>query len=394
MAAKRIAIIGAGPVGLEAALRGVAAGHRVAVYERGRIGEHVRQWGHVRLFSNFGLNRSELGARTLREAGVEPPDDDAYLTGAEYVARYLDPLAASTPLSGAIRERTEVLRIGRDRLLKPDMIGGPREMHPFRLLLSVDGVESTANADVVIDCSGTWSQANRLGNGGIPAPGERAAEAIVRYRLDDILGADRARYQNRRVLVVGAGHSAVTALDQLLRLDGTTVVWARRDDDEEPYTIRANDPLPERDRLSRLGNHIAAGGDGRVEVRVATVVERLDGARVTLDGSGATETIEVDAILALVGYRPDRRLYEELQVHECWATMGPMKLAATLIGSAGDDCLAQSSAGPDALRSPEPGFFILGAKGYGRNSNFLIKVGLEQIRDVFALIEADAAPTC
>lgn len=31
----------------------------------------------------------------------------------------------------------------------------------------------------------------------------------------------------------------------------------------------------------------------------------------------------------------------------------------------------------------EPGFFILGAKSYGRNSNFLLRIGWQQVDDVF-----------
>jgi len=387
MPGKRIAIIGAGPVGLETALHGAEHGFDVRVYERGRVGEHLRQWGHVRLFSHFGINRSDLGAAKLREAGVELPGDDAYLTGADLVARYLTPLAKHALPVGTIREGCDVLRIGRDRLLKSDMIGGPRETHPFRLLVATDGAESVEAADVVIDCSGTWRQANPLGNGGIPAPGERDAAELIRYRLDDVLGSDRARYEGKRVLLVGAGHSAVTALDHLLQLDGTTVVWVRRDDRPEPYTVHADDPLPERDRLNRLGNRIAGGGEPRVEAHANSVIERVDGPRITLEGPAGRETVEVDAVLALVGYHPDRDLYAELQVHECWATMGPIKLAATLIGGSGD-CLAQTSAGPDTLLNPEPGFFVLGAKSYGKNVNFLIRVGLEQVHEVFTLIES------
>jgi hypothetical protein len=372
MAGKRIAIIGAGPVGLEAALHGVQHGHDVTVYERGLVGEHVRQWGHIRLFSHFAFNRSDLGASKLREAGIDLPHDDDYLTGADYVARYLSPLAKRVLPEGTIREDCDVLRIGRHRLLKSDMIGGPRETQPFRMLVAHHGVESVESADVVLDCSGTWRQANALGNGGIPAPGEREAADTIRYRLDDVLGSDRSRYEDRRVMLVGAGHSAVTALDHLLQLDGTTVVWVRRETGAEPYTV----------------HRIAAGDAPRVEVRSGTVVDRVDGGRITLDGPGGRETVAVDAVLALVGYRPDRELYAELQVHECWATMGPIKLAATLIGGGDADCLAQTSAGAETLRSPEPGFFVLGAKSYGKNVNFLIRVGLEQVREVFTLIES------
>ncbi|MCI0460698.1 MAG: hypothetical protein L0Z62_27420, partial [Gemmataceae bacterium] len=54
------------------------------------------------------------------------------------------------------------------------------------------------------------------------------------------------------------------------------------------------------------------------------------------------------------------------------------------------DCLQQTGHGPDALLSPEPNFFILGAKSYGRNSHFLLRVGFEQVRDVFRLITGRA----
>ena len=42
--------------------------------------------------------------------------------------------------------------------------------------------------------------------------------------------------------------------------------------------------------------------------------------------------------------------------------------------------------GAKALRNPEPNFFILGAKSYGRNSNFLLRTGFTQVREVFTLI--------
>jgi hypothetical protein len=50
----------------------------------------------------------------------------------------------------------------------------------------------------------------------------------------------------------------------------------------------------------------------------------------------------------------------------------------------GGDCLAQTSHGPETLTNPEPGFFILGAKSYGRNSQFLMSIGWHQVDDVFA----------
>jgi len=60
-----IAIIGAGPIGIEAALYARYLGYPVTVYERGDICDHVRRWAHVKLFSPFRMNHSSLGASAL-----------------------------------------------------------------------------------------------------------------------------------------------------------------------------------------------------------------------------------------------------------------------------------------------------------------------------------------
>ena len=56
---------------------------------------------------------------------------------------------------------------------------------------------------------------------------------------------------------------------------------------------------------------------------------------------------------------------------------GPIALAAARQG------LSIAPAGPDALTNPEPGVFILSAKSYGRNSQFLMRTGWSQVDDVF-----------
>ena len=104
---------------------------------------------------------------------------------------------------------------------------------------------------------------------------------------------------------------------------------------------------------------------------------------VTLRNGGVEEVV-VDRILALNGGVGDASIYRQLQVHECYATCGPMKLAAALLADSGGDCLEQASHGPETLANPEPGFFILGAKSYGRNSQFLLSIGWQQVDDVFA----------
>jgi hypothetical protein len=48
--------------------------------------------------------------------------------------------------------------------------------------------------------------------------------------------------------------------------------------------------------------------------------------------------------------------------------------------------LAVPSFAGATLQTPEPNFFILGAKSYGRNSNFLLRAGFEQVHEVFKLL--------
>src|SRR5206468_2843656 len=80
-------IPGAGPVGLEAALYARTLNLPVTVYERGRIGEHVQRWGHVRLFSPFGMNTTPLGrAAIIRENSQHSfPTDSDCTTGKEHI---------------------------------------------------------------------------------------------------------------------------------------------------------------------------------------------------------------------------------------------------------------------------------------------------------------------
>ena len=60
---------------------------------------------------------------------------------------------------------------------------------------------------------------------------------------------------------------------------------------------------------------------------------------------------------------------------------------------ANTDCLSQRSHGAETLRTPEPGYFILGAKSYGRGSNFILSVGQKQIEEVFELVDSERAPS-
>src|SRR5262249_50333213 len=156
----RIAVLGAGPIGLEAALYAKHLKLAVTVYERGRIGEHVQRWGHVRLFSPFGMNSTPLGRAAIRAADVdhEFPGDHDCISGRDHVTRYLEPLARCELLGECVRADTRVVAVGRRGMLKEEIPGdAKRGQQPFRLLIRTkDNKESVEEADVVLDCTGTF----------------------------------------------------------------------------------------------------------------------------------------------------------------------------------------------------------------------------------------------
>lgn len=403
-----LAILGAGPTGLEAALAAAQAGYPFTLYEAGdAVASYVRDWGHVRLFSPWELDTSPRARARLAEEGVEVPSNGVCPTGAELVERVLAPLAELPEIRPHVRLSTRVVAVGREGLLKHEEIGtAERRRRPFRLLVrDADGRESVEHADVVLDCTGSYTVPNSLGDGGIPAPGEKTVEnekpeALV-HRIPD-MDRDEEAWAGKTVLLVGAGHSAQTAARDLAHLagkrPGTRVIWSLRRENPAFEPI-PDDGLPERSRLIEQAGELARGKTPGLEVRTGEVVEALGPAQngrvrvVMRKTDGGRESVDVDRILALTGSVGDHMLYRQLQVHECYATSGPMKLAAALLGEAGGsaDCLTQTSHGAETLVNPEPGFFLLGSKSYGRNSTFLMRVGWQQVEEVFGLMEEVAS---
>jgi len=405
MPGKRIAIIGAGPIGLEAAMYARLRGFEVVVLEKGTVAANVRCWGHVRLFSPFGINSSSWGRGALSELGL--PAIDALLTGAEFFERYLQPLRQHSLLQDCVKENTGVVTIGKRHFWKGDAIGSRSRLEsPFTLLTeSATTGEELIEADFVLDCSGTFGNHNWLGDGGVPALGERQLCERIDYCLPDIAGKDRARFTGSRTLVVGSGYSAATAIVALGELVGrdasAEVFWLTRKATNAPLSSIDSDSLTGRVDLTARANELATDAGSRINWLVASCVRAIatddDGnVQVTIEksaeqGGSSCKVLTVDNVIANVGYHPDRSLYEELQIHECYASQGPMKLAAALMGESSADCMTQSSPGSDTLKNPEPGFFIIGAKSYGRDSRFLLQIGLEQIQSAFDFIAAEAA---
>jgi thioredoxin reductase len=384
-----VVVIGAGPVGLAAAAHLAERGIDFVVLEAGdEPAAAVRQWGHVRLFSPWRYNVDPAAARLLGDAGWIRPDDDKLPTGAELAADYLQPLADLSAIKPHIRYAARVAavtRLGFDRVRTTG-----RADAPFLVRL-VSGEDVLARA--VIDASGTWGTPNVLGGSGIPAHGEAAAAAYLETALPDVLGRDRDRFAGRRTVVVGAGHSAANTLLALAELaeqePGTTVTWAIRSASAaRTYGGEAADALPARGALgAKLREHVESGA--------ITLLTRFTVQRITTSADGVAisdgdRTVAAGRIVSATGFRPDHGIVSELRL-DLDPVLGATRALAPLIDPNEHSCGTVPPHGVDELTQPEPGYYAIGVKSYGRAPTFLLATGYEQARSVVAALAGDWA---
>lgn len=391
-----VAIIGAGPVGLSAALHLQKRGIQPIVLERGpSVGHAVRQWGHVKLFSPWRYNIDPHAVSILKNYGWSDPDLDQNPTGHELVDHYLEPLASLPEMRNIVHLDSRVVHVGRLDVDKVKTEG--RESKPFQLTVSSGlGAEYSVIASSVLDVSGTWFQPNPLFSGGVFTQDELMLASKLHYGIPDVLGFDRKRYIGKRVLVVGSGHSALNTLQNLVLLQkenlGTRIVWAlRRPSSSSVFGGGDEDALPERGRLGSVVKEAVEKGD--IDLIAPFHARHLkEGQEGDLIISGlmgnATKVMLVDEVVVATGFRPDLEMLREVRLGiDSWLEC-PVSLAP-LIDPNIHSCGTVRPHGARELAHPEPGFYSLGMKSYGRAPTFLLATGYEQARSVAAAIAGD-----
>ncbi|MGR2738495.1 NAD(P)-binding domain-containing protein [Billgrantia sp. Q4P2] len=376
-----LVIIGAGPVGLAAAAWAAERNMPFRILESGpSAGTNVRAWGHVRLFTPWRHLIDGAALRRLGRDGWAAPQLDVFPTGTAFADLWLDPLAAS--LGPTLETRTEVLKIERP--------GGTEA--PFRLTVRRAGHDETVIAGAILDASGTWQTPNFLGERGA-ATGEDTSP--IHYGVPDVLGRDRASYEGRRVLVVGAGHSAANVLIDLARLaeeaPNTEIAWAVRGG--TPTRLFGGgeaDQLPARGALGEAVHDLVSSGVARLHmgVRVAAVLNAPEGTEVVArDGRHIGP---FDMIVAATGQRPDLSITSGLLLDLDPKIGAPTRLAP-LIDPRIHSCGTVPPHGHVVLSHPERGYYAVGAKSYGTAPTFLMATGYEQVRSIVAALAGDWA---
>jgi hypothetical protein len=269
---------------------------------------------------------------------------------------------------------------------------------PFRVLWEDStGVRHRALAQAVLDASGTWGSPNPIGIDGLPVPGEAENRERIAYGIPDVLGRERARYAGGRILVIGGGHSAINVVLDLLRLQEsdpeTRILWAlRRERVDRLVGGGLNDQLPERGALGLAA--LRAIESGRVSLLAPFAVEGIAGApaglRLESSHGGVPVALDVDRVVVATGFRPDLSALREIRIALDPAVEAPPALAP-LIDPNLHSCGTVRPHGAAELGHPERGFYIVGAKSYGRAPTFLMATGYEQVRSVVAEIAGDHA---
>jgi thioredoxin reductase len=364
------------------------------VFEAGAgVADNLASYRQVRLFSPWRYNVDRAALDLLAAAGWSAPDEELLPTAGEMVDDYLSPLARTPALAPHIHFDARVIAISRDGFDKAKTLG--RERADFLLQVQSSGGVREVRARAVIDASGTWSQPNPLGVHGLPAVGEAAACEHIVHGMPAILGADRARYAGRKVLVVGAGHSAAGNLLALATLaeqePHTQLAWAVRGTDlRRLFGGGENEGLPARGELGRRLRALVE--QGRLELHlgfgIREIVSEPGGLRVLAADTSKAPIEGIDRIIASTGSRPDLGIARELRLRlDSW--LESTEALAPLIDPNVHSCGTVRPHGHRELAHPEPGFFAIGAKSYGRAPNFLMATGYEQARSVVAALAGD-----
>lgn len=385
-----VVVIGAGPQGLASASHLVERGLEPIVLESGNgPAEAVSQWRHVRLFSPWSELTDAAARRLLEPSGWTAPEK-GFPTGAQWIDEYLAPLA--TALGDRIRYDARVVGVGRKgRDLSVD---AGRADQPFVVhVRHADGSEVRVDASAVIDASGTWTSPNPAGADGLPAIGERAAleAGVLDYRTPSI--EDAADLAGKHIVVVGNGHSAATAIGVLARIakrePGTRVSWVlRRGMVGNTFGGGNADELPERGALGQRAKQ--AVEEGLVELTTGFRTEQVifEGGAAILVAEDGRRLPAADRVIVLTGFRPDLSFLSEIRLDLDRRLQAPARVAVEVDPNF-HSCGSVRATGAADLAHPEPGFYIVGAKSYGRAPTFLALTGFEQVRSVVAEIAGD-----
>ncbi|MBU5252446.1 NAD(P)-binding domain-containing protein [Lysinibacillus capsici] len=388
-----IVIIGAGPIGLAAAAHLVEQNQSFILLESGNeIAHNIRTWGHVTLFSPWRYNINKAAKSLLEGSDWVEPSLETIPTGHELIDLYLKPLAELKQIKPSIRLNAK--GVGISRQLNDKMKSKNRFNQSFNIYVEKEDDIDIIEAKAVIDATGTWGNPNPANSTGVWLKNEKALADHIEYGIPDI-NTNPKRYANKKIAVIGGGHSAINTLLNLAELQKdnptTKLVWImRKRSVEEAYGGEEKDALAARGALGIRIHELV--DTGKVEVITPfyiSQVKKEENIHIVGTINGEQKVLTgFEELIVNAGNRPDLSINSELRLSIDSATESVQALAP-LIDPNVHSCGTVRAHGEEILRQPEKDFYIVGAKSYGRAPTFLMATGYEQVRSITAYLSGD-----
>ncbi len=388
-----VAVIGGGPVGVEAALYARFLGYFVILFDARRIGSQLLRWGEVPMSVPFGTATSALGLAALEAQGVSQdlPDPDLVVSYKDYIEKYLVPIAKSDLLEECVHINSPVTSVSRAHYPKRQPVSiEERAEDEFRLLLNgrVRG-EFTQLADIVLDCSGAGRIPAGIGPGGGMALGQSTLSPHFEVGPRDLGDKDRDRFAGKHTVLFGSGPAACRNAAQFTTLVGenpsTRLTWVipRGKAHEEWLSVVATISSDLAIESSRIlsGN---CPGTVHVDAWGAESLSRDENGKwqvKLLVGEEETADLEADVILVTELTDP-WHFTDGLGVELCPSRRVTTSASQWLARQTGNE-LAISA---ESFITSEPHYYVLGRKSVGGDSRLGFQHAREQIRQVFGLI--------
>jgi thioredoxin reductase (NADPH) len=309
METTRVAVIGAGPIGLEVAVALKRAGLDYVQFDAGQVGSTMAWWAPgTRFFSS--PERIGIAGVPLETIEQEKATREEYLAYLRGIVRQFGLAVRTFERVTAIEPRGE----GKGFLLRTKSSAGDQRY----------------GADHVVAAIGDMHRPRLLG-----IPGENLPHVSHYFH-------EPHEYFGRRVLIVGGRNSAVEAAIRCFRIGARVAISHRRDQfdaERVKYWL-----LPEIKHLIKTG---------QVAYHPLTVPRAISPTVVTLAQTATGQAIEVqsDAVLLLTGYEMD----------------------ASLLEAAGVELVGEGRApqhNPRTMQTNVPGLFIAGTAAAGTQFRF------------------------
>jgi hypothetical protein len=360
-----IAIIGGGPVGIEAGIYARFLGYFVSIIEQHRIGHRMLDWHDRPLAVNVEQCTTTLGHAAILAQYPEyqqRPPDHRY-TGRSYAEEYLIPLAKNDLLFDGIHFLSPVTSVSRVRTHVSDAIVEQERCNDeFRLL--VEGRHRghwIARADIVMDCRGASQTRSGMGPGGGHAIGERELmDSFVKHTPLD-RKFELKQIAGKRICLVGLSIRACQFATEFCDLYGDRT-------DMKLFWIVRTDHRHDSQAVVQALEHLREKGSDNVIVLESLGVEQvlrneagIYSLRLLSDDDSSVD-IECDAVASFT---------------QCRETSLSHELKTQRMVDPAQEC---------SFITQEPGYYILSGGCIEQGAGVGLSKAFDDIRRLFAMI--------